>query len=49
VEKMQPEDAVEILRKHGVEITVEQAKRILEFFRNLANIAVAQYLRNDNS
>lgn len=46
---MQPEDAVEILRKHGVEITVEQAKRILEFFRILANIAVAQYLRNDNS
>jgi len=46
---MQPQDAVEILRQHGVEVTVEQAKRILEFLRILANIAVAQYLRNGNS
>ena len=46
---MQPQDAVEILRQHGVEVTVEQAKRILEFLRILANIAVAQYLRNENS
>ena len=49
MEKMQPEDAVELLRKHGMEVTVEQAKQILEFFRILANIAVTQYLRNENS
>jgi hypothetical protein len=49
VEKMQPEDAVEILRKHGTEVTIQQATLILEFLRMLANIAVAQYLRNENS
>lgn len=49
MDKMQPEDAVELLRKHGTEVTVEQAALILEFFRILANIAVAQYLRNENS
>jgi len=49
VEKLQPEDAVEILRQYGTEVTVEQAVRILEFLRMLANIAVAQYLRNENS
>jgi hypothetical protein len=49
VEKMQLKDAVEILRRHGTEITIEQAVLILEFLRMLANIAVAQYLRNENS
>lgn len=46
---MRPEDAVEMLREHGTEVTIEQAVLILEFLRTLANIAVAQYLRNENS
>jgi hypothetical protein len=49
VEKLQPKEAVEILRQHGTEVTIEQAVLILEFLRMLANIAVAQYLRNENS
>ena len=49
MEKMQPEEAVEILYIHGTEITIEQAKKILEFLRMLAKIAVDQYLRNENS
>lgn len=44
MDKIQPEKAVEMLRQHGVEITVEQAKLILEFLRKLAEIAVTQYL-----
>ena len=43
--KLEPEKVVEILRNNGIEVTLEQAKLILEFFRKLANIAVAQYLR----
>ena len=44
MEKLQPEKAVEILQQNGVEVTVEQAKLILEFLRKLAEIAVTQYL-----
>lgn len=44
MEKLQPEKAVEVLQQHGVEVTVEQAKLILEFLRKLADIAVTQYL-----
>ena len=35
---------MEILRQHGTEVTVGQAKLILEFLRKLAAIAVTQYL-----
>jgi hypothetical protein len=45
MDKLQPEKAVEILRQHGVEVTVEQARLILEFLRKLADIAVTQYLK----
>ena len=44
MDKLQPEKAVEILRAHGVVVSVEEAKRILEFLRKLAEIAVTQYL-----
>ncbi len=40
---------MEILRKEGVQVSLEQAKSILEFLRNLANAAVSQYLRNRDS
>jgi protein-tyrosine-phosphatase len=43
-EKISPEKAVEILRKGGMEVTLEQAKSILEFLYKLADITVAKYL-----
>ena len=44
MEKLQPEKAMEMLRQSGIEVTVEQAKLIIEFLRKLAAIAVTQYL-----
>ena len=44
MEKLQPEDAVELMRQNGIEITLEQAKIILQVLRKLADIAVTQYL-----
>ena len=37
-----PEKAVAILRKNGMEVTLEQAKLILKFLYKLADITVAQ-------
>lgn len=48
-EQLSPEKAQEMLRKEGVQVSLEQAKSILCFLRNLAKIAVSQYLRNGNS
>jgi hypothetical protein len=48
MQNIQPEKAIEILGKHGVDVTVEQAKLILEFFCKLANIALTQSLENEN-
>ena len=39
-----PEQALEVLQQHGVQVTLEQARMILEFLRKLADIAVTQYL-----
>lgn len=44
MEKLKPEQAMEMLKKKGMDVTVEQAAMILEFLRKLANIVVAQYL-----
>ncbi|GAA0526723.1 hypothetical protein [Chitinophaga japonensis] len=44
MEKIRPEKAAEMLRKKGLDVTVEQAAAILEFMRKLANIIVAHYL-----
>ncbi len=44
MEKMQPEQVMEMLRQRGVEISLEQARLILVFLRKLADIAVTQYL-----
>lgn len=45
MEKLSPEEAVEILRKHGTEVSIQEAEKILEFLRMLAEIQVAQYIR----
>ena len=44
-EDIKPEKALAILRKHGMEVTPEQAKLILLFLQQMADIAVAQSLR----
>jgi hypothetical protein len=49
MQKIQPEKAIEILREHGMDVTVEQAKLILDFFCKLANIALTQSLENEDS
>lgn len=49
MEKLQPEKAMDMLRQSGMEVTVEQAKLMLEFLRKLADMAVTQYLKDENS
>ncbi len=43
-DKITPEEAVEILKKRGLEVTIEQAKLILDFLCKLADITIAQYI-----
>jgi hypothetical protein len=45
--KITPEKALEILRKHGLEVTLEQAKAILDFLYKVAHIAVKDYLSTE--
>ncbi len=40
-----PERVVQILKKKGTEVNLEEAKTILEFVKKIADIAVNQYLR----
>lgn len=49
MEKMKPEKAVEILRKHGLQVTTEEAVLILDFIYAMAKIAIAQCLRDEDS
>ena len=46
MEKLKPEKVVEILRKQGVDISVEQAAQMLELLRKFANIIVSQHLES---
>ncbi len=43
-EKISPERAIEILKKDGLEVTMEQAKLIVEFLYQMAEIVIDQYL-----
>lgn len=43
-EKITPENAVAILKKSGMEVTLEQAKLLLDLLYKLADITVAQYM-----
>lgn len=45
-EKISAEKAREILLKSGLDVSVEEAQKILEFLRTLATIVVSQYLEN---
>jgi hypothetical protein len=46
MEKLNPEKAVVLLRKQGVDISVDQAAQMLELLRKFANITVSQYLES---
>jgi hypothetical protein len=44
MEKLPAEKAAELLRKKGMDVSVEQAALILEFLRMLAGMIVSCYL-----
>jgi len=41
-----PERAVEILKKHGTIVTIDEAKLILDFIYNFAILSVNQVIKN---
>jgi 2-iminoacetate synthase ThiH len=43
--KMSPEEVLKMLKEEGMDVTLEQAKLILEFLRKLAGITVSNYLK----
>ncbi len=47
-EVIKPEMAAEILRKHGVDISLEQATQILNLLRKFAHIVVSRHLESQN-
>ena len=46
---MSPEKAMEILSSYGTNVTIEQAKVIIEFMYKLANMALTQYVTDESS
>lgn len=49
MDKIQPEKAVEILARHGTSVSQAEAQEILDFMYMLANIALNQYLSDEDS
>lgn len=47
--KISAKKAVKILKKQGMNVTVDEAEKILFFLRKLANIAVRKYLEDCDS
>lgn len=47
--KVTPEEAKEILAKHGTDVTTEQAKLILDFMNKFAILTVKQIVRLRNT
>lgn len=39
---------IEMLKKEGLKVTTEEAEKILVFLRELANIVVTTYFKNDD-
>lgn len=46
VVRISPEKAIEILKTDGLEVTSDEAKLILEFLYQMAEIVVDQYLKS---
>jgi hypothetical protein len=46
VKRMTPEKAIEILKEDSIEVTLEEAKIILAFMYEMAEIVAEQYLEN---
>ncbi len=44
--RLSAEQAVKMLKEENVDVTLEQAKMIVEFLRKLANLTVSNYLKN---
>jgi hypothetical protein len=44
--KISPERAMKMLNSEGMDVTLDEAKAILDFLRKLANIAVSKYLKS---
>lgn len=44
-----PEKTVEILRKHGTIVTLEEAKIILDFMYKFAKLSVNQQVKSENN
>jgi hypothetical protein len=40
-----PEKAVEILKKNGTVVTIEQAKIVLDFMYKIGKLSVGQYVK----
>lgn len=45
MEKIPPEQAMEILRKGGLEVDIHQTRQILDFLYKLTNIVLAKCLQ----
>jgi hypothetical protein len=48
MEKLKPERLVEMLKKDGIVVSIEQAASILRFLRMLADIVVTNHLHRGN-
>lgn len=46
--RLTAEQAVKMLKEQNVEVTLEQAKMIIEFLRKLAAITVSNFLNQQN-
>lgn len=46
VKRISPEKAIETLKEDGIEVTTSEAKVILDFLYEMAEIVVEQYLTN---
>lgn len=47
--KISPEKAQKMLKKEGMNVTVEQAEEILYFLRKLANMHMQHYLEKNTN
>jgi hypothetical protein len=43
--RISPEKAWQLLKKGGLDVTLEQAQEILNFLRKIANVTVSNYLK----